>query len=62
MTLSLALGAVAAAEHSPVIAGKVAKTGTGASVSFTVTVNVFVSALQLLVAVAVTVVVPAGKK
>jgi len=59
--LSVVVGIVTVAEHSPVT---VAKVGTaGAVTSFTVTVKVSVSAVpQPLDAVAVTVVVPTGNE
>ena len=40
--LSIALGAVTVAEHSPVIVGNVVTTGTGAVISLTTTVCVCV--------------------
>ena len=60
--LSVAFGAVALAEHSPVIVGRLVISGTGASLSTTVTVNEQTDTPTALVAVAVTVVVPTGKK
>ena len=58
--LSVVVGALAAAEHSPVASASVET--TGASLSLTVTVNEQLEVPHALEAVAVTAVVPTGKK
>jgi uncharacterized membrane protein len=60
--LSVAVGAVTLAEHSPVMVERTLESATGASLSTIVTVNEQTDTPTALVAVAVTVVVPTGKK